>query len=195
MTPTTHRFSVCSCGDAEPHIIARRSTYDGKHVLLWDDGGLTWALGYAIRGSSRPRTEAGVRLARIAGRLVLGDVCLYHADDVPDLIRAARWAAARGALPGDMRKRYSEITALKGPMPQWTVLSADRDGRSTVRVWRLPRLGGWEGLAVWHERGRYEIVREVQHGTGTYESTGFSAPTLGGVTDMLPMLRTKEVLQ
>lgn len=180
----------CSCGDTASHVVMRRATADGKHVLLWDDGSLTWALGYAIRGCGRPRTAAQIELALRAGRLALGDVCLYTADKVSDLVKAARWTAARGGFPGDMRRRYAEITAPKGLRPTWTVLSADRDGRPTCRVWRLPRLG-WGDLAVWHERGLYEVVREVARGSGAYESTGFYASTLREVQTLLPTLQTR----
>ena len=177
-------IGACSCGEAKPHVTARRTTADGKHVLLWDDGALTWALGYAIRRAPK----GGTPFARKVGRLVLGDVELYDAAEVPDLIEAARWAAVRSVLPGDMRRRYREITEPKGPRPAWTVISADRDGRPMVRVWKLPRLG-WPGLAVWHERGRYEVVREMQRGTGTYEATGFRAGTLREFQTLLPTLQ------
>lgn len=181
--------AACTCGETKPHVIKRRSTADGKHVLLWDDGTLTWALGYAIRGAARPKTPAQIDIARRAGWLVLGEVELYNADAVSDLVAAARWTAERGGLPGDMRRRYAEITAPKSPSPVWSVLSADRDGKPTLRVWRLPRLG-WAGLAVWHERGRYEVMREVRRGTGTYEATGFRANTLSEVRALLPSLKS-----
>ena len=74
---------ICSCGNPESHIIARRKTADEKSVLLWSDGSLTWALGHAVRGSAQPRTEKQRNAALRAGRLVLGDVCLYDADEVP----------------------------------------------------------------------------------------------------------------
>src|SRR5690606_11738239 len=89
------RVMTCTCGNPDDHVIARRVTADGKHVLAWDDGTLTWALGYAIRGSASPRTPEGRERARRAAWLVLDDVCLFDADEVPALIRAARWAAER----------------------------------------------------------------------------------------------------
>ena len=180
----------CHCGQAKAHIIARRSTADGKHVLLWNDGMLTWALGYAIRGAARPRTAEQSAAALRAGWLVLGEVELYDSGDVSDLVTAARWVAARHGTPGDLRRRYAAMTAPRGPSPTWTVISTDRDGAPTVRAWRLPRLGGWDGLAVWHERGVYEIVREVQRGTGTYENTGFRATAVAGVQALLLTLRS-----
>lgn len=157
-------------------------------MILWDDGELTWALGYSIQGSARPRTPQQAEAARRAGWLVLGEVSLYTAQEVPDLIRAARWVAERSGLPGDVRRRYRDITAPKGLRAEWTVIRADRDGRATVRVWRLPRLM-WPGLIVWHERGQYSILRETQRGTEAYEDTGFRASTIREIHRLLPLLR------
>jgi hypothetical protein len=91
----------------EPTIIARRSTSDGKHVCLWSDGLLTWAFGFRIRGAARPRTEQDRGQAFMAAWLVLGDVELYDADEIPTLVKAARWAAARDGLPETMRERFA----------------------------------------------------------------------------------------
>jgi hypothetical protein len=109
----------CPCAESDPHVIARRSTSDGKHVLLWQDGSLTWALGEAIKGFAFPRTTEQARLALAAGRLVLGEVCLWDAMDVPDLVSAARWAAARHGTPGDLRARMKAVRERR---------STDRDG-------------------------------------------------------------------
>lgn len=168
---------------AEPHVIARRSTYDGKHVLLWDDGSLTWALGYSIKGSAHPRTEKQRETALRAGWLVMGEVSLYEADEVPDLIKAARWVAQRSGDPGDVRKRFHEKTSPR-LIPQWTVLETDRDGRPTLRVWRLPRLR-YPGTAIWDERGRYEIMYEIDR-SGTYRPSGLRAASLREIVSMLP---------
>lgn len=100
------RESFCSCGEVEDHVVGRGRTADGKRVDLWSDGGLSWALGYAVRGSARPRTNEQRRLALVAGWLVLGDIELYRADQVSALVRAARWAAARDGLPATMRRRF-----------------------------------------------------------------------------------------
>lgn len=172
-------MTTCSCGTTEDHIVAQRSTADGKHVLLWSSGSLTWALGHAVRGSAAPRTDAGRRAALRAGRLVLGELCIYDAAEVTPLVAAARWAAERDGLPGTMRAR---LAASQKPRlrPRWVTLSADRDGRPTCRVWRLPGLQ-YPGLAVWHERGRYEVMREQPPGSGTYVTTGIRGTTLASV--------------
>ena len=171
-------------------VIARRSTADGKHVLLWSDGSLTWALGHAIKGSAFPRTREQSERALRAGWLLLGDVELYDSNEIPTLVKAARWAADRDGLPGTMRARFAALTTPKGPKPVWTVLQTDRDGKPTLRVWRLPRLI-WPGLAVWHERGKYEIMYDARR-DGTYEPTGFSSPTLAGIMALLPTVRVHE---
>lgn len=171
-------------------VIKRRSTADGKDVLLWDDGSLTWALGYAIKGCGFPRTEAQRAKGRKVGFLVLGDICLYDSSEVPLLIAAARWATARDGLPGTMRARFGSLTRPKVPRLVWTTIQADRDGKPTVRVARLSRLF-WPGLAVWHERGRYEVVREFPRGSGTFENTGFSSRTLRELGNVLEQMRVR----
>jgi hypothetical protein len=181
---------TCSCGELECHVIARRTTFDGKHVCLWSDGSLTWAFGHAIKGSAFPRTAEQTERALRAGWLVIGEVEIHNADDVSDLVAAARFVAERSGLPGDVRARLAAMREPKGPAPVWNVLASDRDGRPTLRVWRLPRLG-WPGLAVWHERGRYEVMRALPgRGADTYEPTGFKASTMREVRALLVTLRS-----
>lgn len=144
-------------GPALAHVLARRVTADGKHVLLWSTGELTWALGYAIRGAARPRSEKGRESALRAGWLVLGDVELYDADELPALIAAARWAADRDGLPGTMRQRLHDVRSRESVpstlRPVWRVQSTDVRGRWTVRTWTLHALSPWAGYVVWCERG------------------------------------------
>jgi hypothetical protein len=170
--------------------IARRSTADGKHVCLWSDGALTWALGYTIKGSAQPRTSAARDQALRAGWLVLGDVCLYDASEVTALIKAARWAAARDGLPGTMRRRFKATT---GPAlrPDWHVVQTDRSGRPTVRVWRLSRLGPLSGLALWDEphRGfRYHLLSRVSGSVDTFTRTGYCFKSIHRAIDHLESL-------
>jgi hypothetical protein len=166
-------MDICSCGEAADHVIARRSTADGKHVLLWSSGELTWALGYRIRGAAHPRTPEQRTKALAAGRLVAESVGFYDADEVTSLVLAARWAADRGKGRAEMISKLNERAPLR---PAWTVYQADRDGKPTVRLWRLPRITH-PGLVVWDEsvgsrgRGRYQLMREIGR-TGTLEPTG-----------------------
>lgn len=183
----TGSVEVCPCGEARDHVVARRSTSDGKHVLMWQDGSLTWALGYAIKGAPR----GGSEFARRVGMLVLGEVCLYEAAEVPSLVAAARHVAQRSGLPGDVRRRYREITAPKMLIPSWQVYQTDRDGRPTVRVWHLPRLL-YAGLVVWHESGVYEVLRRLPGSAReTLVTTGFSFRTQRELLDGLPYIRSE----
>lgn len=185
----------CSCGDAANHVVARRQTADGKRVLLWSDGSLTWGFGEAVTGSARPSTASQAERALCAGWLVMGEVGIYDADELSELVAAARFVAERSRLPGDVRARLRTMREPAGPKPVWEVLEADREGKPTLRVWRLPRLGGYAGLAVWHERGRYMVMREMsgRRASGTYESAGFERSTLREILALLPSLRAVEV--
>lgn len=168
----------CTCGDPEPHTIARRTTADGYHVLLHEQGGITGLMGFTIRGVpfASPRTPEGVALALRAGWLFMGEVCLYDIDELPALYAAARKVASRHGLPGDLR---AEMARSREPhiLLQWQVMHADRDGRPTARIARLPRLR-WPGTYVWHESGRYEVMQELSgargHADTALTTTGFA---------------------
>ena len=155
-------------------IVARRKTSDDKEVALWSDGSLTWGRWNVIKGSPHARTPAQIEEALRAGWLVMGEIELYDAEEVPRLIEVARKVARRGGDPGDVRAEFAKGAPLR---PLWTIQEADRDGRPQVRVWRLPRLSHPD-LAVWDEvrgsrgRGRYQVMREISRGSGTYASTG-----------------------
>ena len=157
-------------------IIARRKTSDDKTVSLWNDGSLTWGAWNVIKGSPSPRTDAQIREALDAGWLVMGEIELYDADDVPRLIEVARKVARRGVSAGDLRREFAKDAPLK---PKWQVQETDRQGRPTVRVWRLPRLSH-PGMVIWDEvRGshgaRYRVMTEIiERGrpSGTLSDTG-----------------------
>lgn len=181
-------MAACTCGETKPHIVARRATFDGDHVYLWDDGALTWALGRFIEGGMHPRTDEQSVKALKVGRLVLGDVCLYDAEEVSELIAAARWAADRDGLPGTMRSRFGSLRRqARRPTPVWTVLSADRSGRPTERAWIFSRLSPWYGHAIWDMQtsvGRYHIYNRVLGGRAadsTYEASGHVFRNLDGL--------------
>lgn len=158
-------------------IIARRSTFDGKHVCLWSDGSLTWALGYTIRGSANPRTEQQIEEALRAGWLVLGEVEIVNAEDVSRLVEASRWVAARFGLPGDVRTRFHARAPMR---PQWTVLQTDRTGRPTLRAWVFHRMSALAGMAIWNEGGRFQVMNEMrgQRAAGVYMAAGGKVGTL-----------------
>lgn len=167
--------TMCSCGDPTAHTIARRVTADGIGVLLWDDGGVSGVLGYRLQGvpMRRPRNAESHSLALRAGRLFMDELCLWKANELGMLYAACESVAKRSGTPGDVR---AEVQRRQEPVlrPEWVTLSADRDGRPTERVWRLPRLR-WPGTVVWdhvsHPRGRYELAREIQR-SGTFTTSG-----------------------
>lgn len=157
-------------------IIARRKTSDDKAVSLWSDGSLTWGAWNVIKGSPHAKTDEQIREALDAGWLVMGEIELYDADEVPRLIEVARKVARRGGLPGDLRREFAKGAPLR---PHWQVQETDRKGRPTVRVWRLPRLSH-PGMVIWDEvRGshgsRYRVMTEIlERGrrSGTLADTG-----------------------
>lgn len=165
-------LAPCSCGDAAPHIVARRETADGHALALWSDGTWTWgALGRIVRGCALRPVASDVT----AGWLVAGEVALWDATEVPALIRAARRVAKRGELPGGLRAAM----APRGLRATWDHQEIDRDGKPVVSVWRLPRILA-SGLAVIRERGRYRVMRRIGR-TDTYEPAG---GWLGSMTEV-----------
>jgi hypothetical protein len=157
--------------------IASRETHDGKRIYLWSDGDLTWALGYAIRGVRLPR-DGDLSV----GWAVLGEVEIVDAADVPLLVKAAQ----KGGRPGEIRTRFHAMVQRRDEPKSapavdlhWEVIETDRDGRVRSRVAKLPRMRFGSGLAIWNERGKYEVVEEMPpRGSGTYKPIGFSFSTL-----------------
>jgi hypothetical protein len=179
--------ATCSCGESRPHVVARRTTADGVSVEVWDNGAITGRFGFKLEGVpiARPRTQNAVDLARRAGQLFAGEVCIHDAADLGALYEACRWAAARDGLPGTVRAR---LAALQAPTltPVWTVVSTDRDGRPTCRYWRLPRLLSpgtvvWDHVSVGASGGRYEIGR-VSPGDNVFSTGGIRFHTLSEVS-------------
>jgi hypothetical protein len=188
---------VCSCGHDRAHVISRRLTADGISVELWSDGPITGRFGFALPGVPvvRPRTVESLHVALRAGRLLTGEVCLYDVTDLGDLYDACRWVAMRDGLPGDVRARIAEMRRPR-LTPVWTVLSADRDGRPTLRSWRLPRLllpgvAVWDHVSVGASGGRYEIAHEIPGSRGSYRSSGIRFRTIAETCSHLLSLRAK----
>lgn len=82
---------TCSCGNPTPHVIARRTTFDGREVCLWSDGDLTQLLGIRIPGLGMPRSEN----SRRANRAVIDDVCLYNLSEIPTKVKQLRKSLLR----------------------------------------------------------------------------------------------------
>lgn len=160
-------------------IIARRKTYDDKAIALWSDGSLTWGgIGRTIEGSPNAKTPAAKDAALKAGWLVLGEVEVYDAEDVPRLIKVARKIAAKNGLPGDVRHEFWKDAPLK---PHWETYQTDRNGKPTIRTWRLPRVSH-PGLVVWDRvtgAKRYEVMHTLSgRGSSTLATTGVRFDTL-----------------
>ena len=81
---------MCSCGNKEDHIIARRKTADGIIVFGWSDGDITFGMGRYPQGIGKTRD------ARVRDR-VLDQVTLFDAGEVAGLIRQVRAEVRRGA--------------------------------------------------------------------------------------------------
>jgi len=185
--------SPCSCGEHKPHTIAERLTADGVRVCLWDDGAVTGALGYKLRDvpMRRPRTDEARQSARKAGRLLLGECCLWDAAELGELYAACVKAAAIDNMPGTVRRLVREARAKPVRLAlRWVVTHTDARGTPIERTVRLPRLR-WPGLHVFDfcggpgsARGRYVLFEErmssapgVRSGLALYQ-TGFAFRTL-----------------
>lgn len=111
----------------EPTTIARRTTFDGKALVLWSDGRLTQAMGYAIKGIGQPRTEEGEELALRAAWLVLDDAAIYDLAEVPRLFRAAKRALT--VCPD------RPVSAMRKFFNGWRLVSVNK---GAVRRWVAP---------------------------------------------------------
>lgn len=78
----------CSCGCVEAHEVMSRLTSDGCRVTL-DSAGQVWLAFYAI---GRP-------LPIEAGRVLMGEVCLYTSNELTVLVGAAKEATKHGPMP------------------------------------------------------------------------------------------------
>lgn len=176
-TPTPASLPACSCGETALHVVARRSTADGVSVEVWHDGAITGRSGVALPGVpvARPRTSVGLERARRAAALFADEVSLYDVAELPRLYACARRVAARGGQPGHVRAvpYAADVPALHF---DWVTHQADRAGRPVVRVARLDRVR-WPGLAVWHERGKYELMALTWRAAPGVRSAEVLAPT------------------
>lgn len=156
--------SKCSCGETESHIVARRQTADGIGVEIWHDGAITGRMGLRLQGVpvARPRTEKSLALAQATAALFSENVAMYDAAELPRLYVCAKAVATRGGASGDLRNLFN-ADDVKVLHLTWDVRCADRDGTPTLRVAVLDRIR-WPGLAIWNERGRYEVMA-ISHGT------------------------------
>lgn len=91
--------NTCSCGCTEVHRVARRTLADGKAVILWSDGLVTFALGFRIRGIGTARESWAQEADLRAGWAFMGEAELFTTVEVPKVLKALR-AAFRAPFHG-----------------------------------------------------------------------------------------------
>lgn len=98
---------MCTCGNSEPHVIARRTTSDGVAVEIWHDGAITGRLGRSIPGVpiARPRTPKSIETSRTAANFVASTVELYEVAELPRMVARARKVSARGGSFADFNRQ------------------------------------------------------------------------------------------
>jgi len=180
---------MCSCGDPESHVIARRRTAQGTAVWLFDDGALaSWADALPGVPVARPRTPEGRRLTLDAGWLFVGEVEVYDDHELAALYVAAKRIAKRGGTPGDLRAETARELEPKITF-HW---NDEGDYRTCV----LPRIE-WPGMAVRHERGVYEVMHWRHTGAAVacpgmaWMPSGFRFRTIEELTKFLNTQRAR----
>ncbi len=104
-TATGTPHNLCSCGNREPHVTARRATLDGKTVEIWSDGAITGRMGLGLFGD-RPRDPGNLPRYRRAADLLKEEVCLYEMSELRKLVLVARRAISQLSLqPMDYLRR------------------------------------------------------------------------------------------
>lgn len=86
--------------------IARATTDDGKTLLLFADGMVTFGMGYAIPGIGASKDAEVTRANLAAGWWLISDACLYTSAEVSKALKAARKLARveLSATPGAFRE-------------------------------------------------------------------------------------------
>jgi hypothetical protein len=101
---------MCTCGNTEPHPIARKTTADGVKVHVWSDGMVTDAsiiAGY-LAGVGRRKVPVA-RLWAFAG-----EVCVFDASELGSLVAEHRRAAKRQAAIDASRPAERHPDAIVG---------------------------------------------------------------------------------
>jgi len=85
--------------------IAKSFTADGKKLLLWADGLVTFGFGFRVPGVGASKAPAAQAADLAAGWWLMGDACLYEASEAARVLKAARKLARSNpnARPGDFR--------------------------------------------------------------------------------------------
>lgn len=89
--------------------IAKARTFDGKVLLLWPDGLVTFGSGFGIPGVGASRYRYAQRQDVEAGRAVLAEAEIFDAAEIGPALRAVRklWRGwnwhGRAPQPGHVR--------------------------------------------------------------------------------------------
>lgn len=176
-------FFVCPCGELVDHVIAQRTTSDGKEVYAYSDGAITGFMGRRLPGVpvAKPRTIEASHRERRAAQLFMGEVCLWNEADLGRLHKAARKAAANGGDAGDVRRGMKRSEAILIPFRVSEVSPAG----AVVERFAVFRLGRLFHVAILWSRSRgYEMGHMVAGAMGRYdvfEASGFVFKNLAGV--------------
>lgn len=145
------------------------------------------------RHSPRPTDVQGIEADAFDIAAVVAHVRLTDADRAA--LAPVAPAAPRPALrvnPRALELRPPASVDAAKPVrlkPLWTVQSADRDGKPTERVWKLPRLHAWHGHAIWDfctSRPRYRLfVRLGGRDSDSYQQTGIAFNRIADLLDWL----------
>ena len=72
--------------------MARRTLSDGKDVILWSDGVITFAMGFGIREIGVVHEKWSREADVAAGWAFMGEACLFDSQEAPVAIKAIRKA-------------------------------------------------------------------------------------------------------
>jgi len=97
---------MCTCGVEKTHKIWRTATADGKDVVGWSDGDVTWAFGYAIRGVGLAHSSATAGADLRASWALRENVGMLDANEVATAFNALR-RVARQPLTAACSWRFS----------------------------------------------------------------------------------------
>jgi hypothetical protein len=120
--------AACSCGNAAPHEVARRRTFDDFPVVIWSDGRVTDRMGTYCPGG-------GVPAAFRADFIDM--ICVHTWTELSTLIRASKRVCGR-KLPADLRAAVlaEAFPVRKEPGAPWSATQAYRDMVEHIRSCR-----------------------------------------------------------
>jgi len=98
---------LCSCGCAEPHVVAQRETADGVRLSIWSDAAVTHGrLGRVLVGLGAPRSRFAQRARAAAVRLLMDEVGILDINEIAPAIKAAEKTYAHTWSSDDARRAF-----------------------------------------------------------------------------------------